>query len=788
MSRVRAVVWLLMLALAGRVASAQTVDRILAGRVTDELGGVLVKADVVVTTPAGQRIGLASTGPDGTFRLVVSSASEYRVTVHHAAFEDSTLTASLEQVERGDVLDIVLGLGRLVERVSVETVSREQAFAPASPQNPYRLPASAAPVSQVLTSAQIQLLKPASVFDLVNHTTGSFSTSSGKKGFSGARIRGDSNLIWIVDGAYLPSQVAGRILQGLPVGAIEQMEVFRGASSLTLAPMVGFSNPSGAPTDGFVIVRTRRALGDRGSVRVGAEQNATALASALVGRGFGASHVAGTPSLGYLTGSVSFLDTAGPEELLPNGFGYNVARRAASGLVKAGISQGFFNIDVSYFRDHSRFQVPNSSLVAAGSAADNWEMRPSRTDLIATTGTLVWSQKHTTLFAISHNRTHQKLNGAGSVANLNFDDGGLINDNRTTHVNVRQVADVAGMRLSAGGDLMHWHTPTGQNSYEGVERKEHITGLFAQIERSVFRDRLALDASIRRDRVKVIKGLDYFTGGAQSPSPLPLVENRLLAPALFGTAGFRLTAAPSIAITGRVGRNRQNDSNINPVPGLTLEPEVQQKWEAGIEGRFSRAFTATLTGFHRGVSDEKSISGYSYTRANNTAATCVTTTIPTTGALAPATGLQPCYTQSDTARDGVELVVEGGWLTSGRYRAGLTRMTRLADSAGVVQLTTPKQVVDVTVTHGWRALMATASVKRVSRFSGRRPAGGADTTYYPLGDFTRIDASASWSQPTHNALIRFSVYGRNLSDAHSQTVAGYPDVGRVVGTDMTITF
>lgn len=49
------------------------------------------------------------------------------------------------------------------------------------------------------------------MFDLLNNTPGAFSTSSGKKGFSGARMRGDSNLLWIVDGAYLPSQAAGRI-------------------------------------------------------------------------------------------------------------------------------------------------------------------------------------------------------------------------------------------------------------------------------------------------------------------------------------------------------------------------------------------------------------------------------------------------------------------------------------------------------------------------------------------------------------------------------------------------
>lgn len=192
------------------------------------------------------------------------------------------------------------------------------------------------------------------------------------------------------------------------------MEVIRGSSSLTMAPMVGFSNPSGSPTDGFVIIRTKRAQRGNGSVRLGFESNATPLGSATVGTTFGSSRSSGAPSLGYISGSLSHFDTAGPNSVLSNGANYNVARHSASGLVKAGISQGLFNIDATYFHDQSRFQVPNSSLVAVGAASDNWEMDPSHTNLLVATGNLAWSARQTTLFAVSHNRIHQKLNGTGS--------------------------------------------------------------------------------------------------------------------------------------------------------------------------------------------------------------------------------------------------------------------------------------------------------------------------------------------------------------------------------------
>lgn len=769
-------------------AAAQTTRTTVSGTVRDELGGVLVGASVRVTDGAGQALGNGETGPDGTFRFDLPIEEVYRVTVHNDAFEDANLTVPAGQLARGETLDIVLSVSALVEHVSVEAAPRDQAFATQSPQNPYRVPASATTISQVLTAPQIQALKPVSVFDLVNNTTGSFSTSSGKKGFSGARIRGDSNLIWIVDGAYIPSQVAGRILQDLPVTAIEQMEVVRGASSLTMAPLVGFSNPSGAPTDGFIIIRTKRAQRSTGSARLGYESNATPMASGIVSTTFGAPRVAGTPALGYISGSLNYFDTAGPDVSLANGAPYNVARHSASGLVKAGINQGLFSVDVTYFHDTARFEVPNSSLVATGSPSDNWEMQPSRTDLAVATGSLVWSKRQTTLFALSHNRTHQKLNGSGSVANLNYEDGGLINDNRVTHLNVRHVADWWGYRLSAGSDLMRWHTPTGQNSYEGLERKERIVGVFGQVERSLFGNRLAVDASVRRDQDKILKGIDYFTGGAQPPQPVPLVENRLLAPAMFFTAGARADVTSGFSVVGRAGRNKQSDSNVNPVPGLALAPEVQHKWEVGAEGHLNRLLTATVTAFHRGVSNEKSISGYTFTRNNGTTAVCVTGTIPTAGATAAATSLQPCYTQSDTTRDGMEFILEGGWPGQGHYRAGFTRMTRLSDSANVVQRTTPRNVFDVTVTQGWSLWSITGSVKRVSTFEGRRPAAGTDTAYYALGDYTRTDLSLTRTIPFAGRAYRASVFGRNLGNVHYQSVAGFPDVGRVVGADLTFNF
>lgn len=462
---IRRSAWVLCLlaVLAGRSFGQEpTGSLVLTGRVSDELGGVLVGAEIQVSGAAGDRVAVAATDRDGSFHINLPAAASFHVVVHHDAFDDAVLDVGAAQLERGEVLDVVLAVGRFVERVSVDGAPREQAFASQSPQNPYRVPLSAATISQVLTASQIQALKPVSVFDLLNNTTGAFSTSSGKKGFSGARIRGDSNLVWIVDGAYLLSQVAGRILQALPVNAIEQMEVIRGSSSLTLAPMVGFSNPSGSPTDGFIIIRTRRSQRSNGSVRFAFESNQTPAANALAGTTFGKPRATGARSLGIRVRDSLLLrhGRSGPPAVERSRLQRRppLDERPGQGWADARILQ------------RRRDLVPRP-LAFPGSELRTRCVGRGRRQLgdAAVTNSMPWPPATSRGRAArrpcsrcSYNESNQKLNGAGSLANLNFEDGGLLNENRTTHINVRHVADISGFRLSAGGDLMRWHTPTGR--------------------------------------------------------------------------------------------------------------------------------------------------------------------------------------------------------------------------------------------------------------------------------------------------------------------------------------
>jgi iron complex outermembrane receptor protein len=398
-------------------------------------------------------------------------------------------------------------------------------------------------------------------------------------------------------------------------------------------------------------------------------------------------------------------------------------------------------------------------------------MDPSKTDVVVGTATKQWDKKNTTIVAASNSKTQQTFY-AGNPPKQN--------DNELTDVNIRHSIDFGKTRVQVGGDYLHWHSPTGQNYYEGIEREEKIKSLFVQGEHKMLNDRLSVDGAIRRDRVDVIKGLDYFTGGAQPPKPTPLVSGRTLPAAKFESLGTSYALNDNWKVTGRLGWNEQDDSNLNPVPGVTLKPEKQNKWELGLEGDVSPRFVPTLTAFERKTENEKALLGYTYTRNNGTTATCSTGTIPASGPTAAnASGLQPCYTQSDTTKQGIELAVKGNFAERSNYKAGITHMTKLTNTDGTLGQTTPKDVVDLSVNHGVGLYTVGAAAKHVSSYQ---------SSGVQIGGYNRYDLSLSRDFHLHDKPVKATLYGKNVTNKKYQTTASVEDVGAVYGVEFLMDF
>jgi iron complex outermembrane receptor protein len=630
---------------------------------------------------------------------------------------------------------------------------------PRSARNAYRTTASGDTQSQTITREEIEELRPRDVFDLLNSTTGAISSTGSRKGFSGLSIRGDTNFRWIVDGALLQPTMASRVMAALPVMAIEEIKVVRGANALTMGPMVGSASPGGAPVNGFIVVRTRKPSKDEAQARVALESNSTTQTSAWGGK------MVGDPETKtYVAGLLNYSDTDGPSEKLDNGAGYNVAKQSTSGLVKTGLDTAGWLVDFMAYQDEGQFQIPNTNSHGSPQAVGNWVMDPAKTNIFALSGSKGWDSRNTTLLSLSQSKSEQRL----------FTTSAVQNNNETTHLNLRHNIDVDKTRYVVGGDYMHWNSPTGQQYYEGIQREEVTKGMFAQVEQSLLDDRLTLDASARHDKVDVLHGLDYYTGGAQPPGGVNTnlkTTDKKLPTAKFYSVGSSWALTKDWRLLGRYGESFQPTDGLKAAPNVVLSDDRQTKWELGMEGHVSHSFNPSLNFFNRKVLNEKAINATANKAyAASASAACGAYSV---------TNITPCYTQSDTVRGGFELAATGAFGDRSSYRTSLTQFTKLSTA---IENTTPKNVFDFSVIHGMGLYTVSGAVKYVSSY-----ASTATGVNY-LGGYTRYDMGVGRDFRISNTPVKATVYGRNLTDKKYEASLGVQDVGRVLGVEMIAKF
>lgn len=656
--------------------------------------------------------------------------------------------------------------------VDIVAVKARADLDPESPTNPMRLTRSSAGHTEKITRTEIEALRPRDVFDLVNNAGSVIRTEGSRKGFSGLMIRGDTNFIWIVDGAYLQPTMASRIMRNLPVNIIEEVTVVRGASALTLAPMVGSASPGGAPVDGFVVVRTRKPASRQAEARMAVESYRSIQSSFWAGDTFNYSD-----GKGYIAGSSAYSKSDGSGKLLNSGVPYNNGFNTLNGLAKAGYSKDDWSLDLTAYMDGGRFEIPNTNNHGPGKGS--WYVSPSETVMVIASGSKIWSPSQTTLFNISHVESRQTLWTANtpagpyaSVENLNFQN----------HINLRHNIDFESWRVALGGDFRHWNAPNGQQYYEGIQREENTYGVFAQIEKRFFNDRLTVDAAVRFDRVHVLHGLDYFTGGAQPPgatnSPLKTTDVVLPLAKTYELGGtWRVT--DQWKLLGRVGIAQQGVDGIQARPGVTLSDDSQFKSELGIEGALSRWLNPGINYFHRSVENEKSLYGYTYTTTGNVAKTCFTG--PYTGANSAniSKPMTPCYDQKNTTREGVEFTASGQLWEGGSYKANFTHFTNLKNAAAI----TPRNMAGLSIQQQLGEFLLTGAVKHVAGYKG----SATDTGKF-LGGYTSIDAGLSRDFTLDAASLRATLYGRNLTDVHYETSNGVQNVGRIFGLELLAKF
>jgi len=645
---------------------------------------------------------------------------------------------------------------------------------PNSPTNPMRLAKSSSGHTETITRKEIERLRPRDVFDLLNNAAGVVETQGSRKGFSGLTIRGDSNFIWLLDGAYLQPTMASRIMRSIPVNIIEQVTIVRGAAALTLAPLVGSATPGGAPVDGFIVVRTRRPQDREAELRTSIESNSTVQSGAWAGNTFERNGVRG-----YVGGSVAYSGSEGPSGYLDNGSTYNREYRSKSGLAKAGIDVSGWSFNLTAYLDDGMFQIPNAN--SHGPGQGSWYVTPSRTQMLMFSGSKSWSAEQTTLFNVSYIESDQTLWTANTPAGPYT---GNHNPNYSTHANLRHNIDLATLRLSLGADYRIWNAPNGQQYYEGIQREEETYGGFIELEKRFFNDRLTVDAAVRYDRVNILHGLDYYIPGAQPVGGVnsPLLTTDVLLPwAKFYEFGASWKLTEDWKLTGRFGTSEQSSSGVASRPGVSLDDDSQIKIELGTEWHVNPWLNLGINLFHRAVENEKLLYGYSYLASNGSTQTCRPGVIPPSGPLSPqsTSSVTPCFDQANTTREGVELTASGRLWENGSYKANFTHFTNLEN----VETITPHNIAGLSLQQQVGSYLLTGTIKYVDKYKGAR----TDAQAW-LGGYTRFDAGIGRDFEFDTTTVRATLYGRNLTNEPFETSNGIEDVGRVIGLEVLAKF
>ncbi len=617
---------------------------------------------------------------------------------------------------------------------------------PDSPLNAYRTPPSSRLAVQTFTAREIDALRPTDVFDLLNHAAGVLSLYQGRKVPYSVRIRGDLHFGYVIDGVYMPSESAARILQTLPVTAIEQVDIVRDSTALTLGPMVDFGRPSGAPNDGFIVIRTRRPRGTEASIAARAERFEGRGASVFTG-------IAGENA--YVSALASRQSTDGrPDE--------HMARESEAWMVRTGFSGAGLRAEFSAFRDTTMQQFQAADPRRSTLAPQRWSFAPIDTTMLAGNFSAQWNDVHSTLAVLSSYRVRATL-VAASV--LPVEPNIFPNEEALTNLDVKHTARFGDTLVRFGAQAMHWDTPTGQSYYEGYPREEYVRGAFATLEQGFLDRQLVVDGAVRIDDQHIVRGVDHYFADQQLLQK-PAIRDRDLPANRFGSIGAAWTPAPSWKVTARAYVARQGGvESVPAVDNRVLDPEAQEKFEAGVAFTGSRALQPAFTVFRTRIRNAKFPARDVRTRAG------VVTSL---------------WSQTDVDRHGFEAVVNGvlgseDVVTHYRFAWTVVGGDTTSEDYG---RTSPRNLFNASIRHVRGLWEANIAATRADEFLSNWRS--LDNRFHPIGDYVRVDANVGRNFHVGPTLARVSVYGRNVGNARYETQLGYRDPGAIWGVELRV--
>lgn len=638
---------------------------------------------------------------------------------------------------------------------------------PDSITNPYRVEASARFGTEVLTQETIQDLQPSDIYDLLDKAIGMNVTYQGRKHPFFLNQRGGGSFTYIIDGAVLPPST-DRILYKFPLAAIEEMQIVRGSTSLTLGPSIpiGASNSGSGLNTGFIIIRTKQPEKTQavlsGSVEksVGAHPVATHV-SMYAGTNMGSGD---SRMNGYFGLLASQMDRPSDENWFDG-------RSSTNLMGNTGLRFGKVNINMMGYLDRGDFEMQRGISDDGTLSNVKWYYDPLETTVFSSDMTLQWTSNQTTLlnfFQVKYEQTeHNDSFTSTTTATKEYEE-------KTSGMGLRHnVRFFKNTLLQLGGQFSN-STGFGPNLRNGYNKYDTtVTGWSASVEQKFLDGDLVFDAGFRQDK----KHIDNSSSGRNEAAADDDANNDVdMAPTDVFALGGHWRMMDLFTLDGRYYHGEQGtvgDFDMRSESG-ELHPENQDRVELSLAADMAPCFRPALTWFNIDVENAKSATDDTYDLDGTT---------------------YYYYTESDELRRGVELMIQGRIKKNTTYKLSWTHMlNNESTSDGVTTdklgVSKPENLYAIALSHQWRAYRFALSIKKTDAWID--PDSSVETIRTEgLGGYTRVDAKIKRSFELEKLRLSISLYGRNLLNEDYSTrykTGFYPDRGLTAGIDFSLAY
>jgi iron complex outermembrane recepter protein len=652
----------------------------------------------------------------------------------------SSLTASAETTTASTLEPVNVTASAIIEHDYLD---------PKSPSNPYRVETTAEAGTEIYTEKDIQNLAPKNILDLIDRSVGFDVTYQGRKNPYFVKERGGGSMTYIIDGAILPS-ITDRILLKIPVSAIEQIQIVRGATSLPMGPSINIagSNSGAGLNTGFIIIRTKQPKKTMLTLTGGVEDPGSGQPTATKESGY-MGLVFGDSSLNaYIGGMKAGMRTPSTEDRFDG-------TSASTTMINGGINAGRFSTKVMAYNDSGLFEMQRGVKPDGSLDTSKWYYDPTKTHLFTTDATMQWDEHHTTIASYFKTRYFQheidtQFPNTKPITTSTSDYYENTSGHSLRH-NIQYGATKVMLGMQSAVDEVLGKN--GQSTNDGSNTK--VNGYGVSVEQGLFENTLTLDAGYRHDTKHLNRTSATYAPDADMP------------PSIVYAMGAKWNITPKYSLNTRYyqgDQGMQGDFDVKAQTG-TLDPESQKRIEATLDAKIMKEFSPAITWFNVKIDNTKSQT---------------TTLIPGT--------TNYYYTQSDSKLEGLEFLIKGIFNFGTSYQFGWTHMLKNSktDSSGLttdsVGNTTPEDLYIARLSHEWDSYRVNISANKKSEWLN---------TGYKMGDYTRYDANIMKDFKYNNIQGRVSLYGRNLGDEKYVTMyktGFYYDRGRTIGADITLDF